>query len=472
MRTPRNNPRSPLPMLVVLLCVVATPVDLMGAEPEGGTSFAAATAAAKVDRLAISASCASAGCHGASSGSAWQTAYQVWSTRDPHADAYRVLLRTSSKKMVAKLNGGQLPEGQQYKEFVNKHCATCHSSGMELAMVSADPTPPTQIELLAGVSCQACHGAADTWLDLHVETNPPAMARAQVIGVSQLSWTYSDEVYGLRQLDDGLTRARTCVACHVGSPGSETSPRREVNHDLIAAGHPRLAFEYTSHLANLPPHWEESTSPETGADPWVVGQLVSADAAIELLAARTEAGVWPEFSEYSCASCHHHLRGVDTRLPATSAAPRTATYDWGSWYYSHVAASIADGQHLSGELEHLSSAMSRLLPVKAEVRKAAGSVQWQLRQAIARLPTSANDDGLPGRVKSLASGSSESMLWDSAVQHYLWYAHRQQNDAALATLFQLLDPPSRQDGPLWMHYQPHDIRQLFRQLDTQTNNQP
>ncbi len=30
----------------------------------------------------------------------------------------------------------------------------------------------------------------------------------------------------------------------------------EVDHDLIAAGHPALRFEFATYFANLPPHWD------------------------------------------------------------------------------------------------------------------------------------------------------------------------------------------------------------------------
>ena len=77
------------------------------------------------------------------------------------------------------------------------------------------------------------------------------------------------------------------MTCHVGTPDAN------VDHDMIAAGHPPLRFEFSSYLANLPPHWDvakdrQKNSPggETLFEPlaWVTGQNISSAAAAELLA--------------------------------------------------------------------------------------------------------------------------------------------------------------------------------------------
>ena len=115
-----------------------------------------------------------------------------------------------------------------------------------------------------------------------------------------------------------------------------------MNHDLIAAGHPRLNFEYASYMASYPKHWNERTTDPADfeAKSWVIGQVVTARAVLQLLADRALASqpgavrkapapeaVWPEFSEYECFSCHHglvknsplqtegHVRGKPGQLP-------------------------------------------------------------------------------------------------------------------------------------------------------------
>src|SRR5205807_4323806 len=105
-------------------------------------------------------------------------------------------------------------------------------------------------------------------------------------------------------------RARACATCHVGAPG------REVNHDLIAVGHPRLRFDFGAAHTRLPQHWDRRKDlqryPDLEARAGAVGQVVSARAALELLVFQADDSVakknpppWPEFAAYDCAACHH-----------------------------------------------------------------------------------------------------------------------------------------------------------------------
>src|SRR5207248_4661647 len=109
---------------------------------------------------------------------------------------------------------------------------------------------------------------------------------------------------GLFPTKDLARRVGRCVECHVGSPA------KEVNHDLIAAGHPRLTFEYAAYHHLMPRHW---TPDKDGANfevrAWLWGQVATAKASVELLSARAgraAAGgkIWPELAEYNCYACH------------------------------------------------------------------------------------------------------------------------------------------------------------------------
>src|SRR5262249_35148168 len=100
-----------------------------------------------------------------------------------------------------------------------------------------------------GVGCEACHGRATLWREKHYQDkwkkNKVAVAEKEKLGFNDLS--------------DRRKRALVCAGCHVGSPADDAKklPLRDMNHDHVAAGHPRLTFEFVSFLANLPPHWHE-----------------------------------------------------------------------------------------------------------------------------------------------------------------------------------------------------------------------
>ena len=133
------------------------------------------------------------------------------------------------------------------------------------------------------------------------------------------------ENLGFHNTKDLVVRAKTCTACHVGGD------RAEVNHDLYAAGHPPLQYEYSSFLDRYRPfqHWsaadDRRRNPAYEAEAWTVGQAVTAEAA-SLLALRADAEKspgpksWPEFAEYDCSSCHHGLEQQRFRTAAANGA--------------------------------------------------------------------------------------------------------------------------------------------------------
>jgi len=451
------------------------------------------TAASPAGRspLVASATCSNANCHGgrieqdAAPEDAWRHAYTTWASLDPHADAYTVLHRDPSRRMVANLTGGKQLDDEAYRQVLADRCIACHAT-VAHSPPDADASLPRDPPLTAGVTCAACHGDAASWLDDHLLASSPEKSHAQISGVSQLNWRTTNPDYGLMAMDDEVTRARTCVACHVGSSGKEDGVRREVNHDLIAAGHPRLAFEYTSHLANLPPHWRPAESTAPPAFAWTAGQLVAAEAASSLLVARCELAapasesVWPEFSEYACASCHHHLRDADKRtVEQVRRAAHGGLYHWGSWYYQPVAQALEslqsrDAGSPSQTLSQLRKAMKPLVPDKKTVAPAALKLQQQLRRAIIGItqPGAAQRINPPRFNRQTENDDNHPFDWDYAAQAYLWHAHRMaqtetdtaQETESLNSLFLSLEPADKINSPLWLHYQPHTISESLNTL--------
>jgi hypothetical protein len=171
-----------------------------------------------------------------------------------------------------------------------------------------------------GVNCEACHGAAGRWLEPH--------KRNDWNGFNKSALNFNDT-------KDSLNLSAKCVDCHVGAAG------RDVDHDLIAAGHPRLYFEMAAALERMPRHWLKDQGRKIDLEPrlWAVGQFVAAEAAVSLLEYRASSkpnAVWPEFAESACFSCHHDLAQPSNwqqqRKPdAPLGVPR-----WGSWYFALV----------------------------------------------------------------------------------------------------------------------------------------
>src|SRR5258706_1752507 len=104
--------------------------------------------------------CASSLCHG--SVSSWkdsnilQNEYVTWSRVDKHSTkAYQVLLNERSQRIARNL-GLKEPAHQA------KVCLDCHTHNPPAALRGE------RFRAGDGVSCEACHGPAEKWIDTHV----------------------------------------------------------------------------------------------------------------------------------------------------------------------------------------------------------------------------------------------------------------------------------------------------------------
>ena len=253
----------------------------------------------------------------------WRSSYQIWAAQDPHSDAYISLWNDQSKKIVSILTRASK---DSYQEIINKQCISCHST-VPWEMSSENPANQAEFAsilfLSNGVSCISCHSesALDTklggqeWIAAHAKKNWTNVGQT------------AKKAMGLLDLARLDVRAQACMKCHIGSQG------RDVNHDLIAAGHPRLGFEYSSHLKRLPKHWAEKNTNRLNSTCWSVGQIEAARSLLSLLqqrvvAANNDGGVWPEFTEYNCHHCHHELYGNWYFRSENAGVARPS---WGTW---------------------------------------------------------------------------------------------------------------------------------------------
>jgi hypothetical protein len=221
------------------------------------------------------ASCAQDLCHGSTTPrrvfDVDQDEYYVWLHQDRHARAYEVLFEARSEAIARSLGlASTAPE--------TPACVTCH------ALVVPEGRQSGGVELPDGVSCEACHGPASGWRGGHTAQD----------------WTHERSVAaGMTDLSDLSVRAGVCQGCHLGGPG------RVVDHDLIAAGHPRLQFELDNFSQAMPEHWRRD--PAEGVRAWAVGQAVGLRDGAEELARRARGERWPDFSVLSCYACHHAI---------------------------------------------------------------------------------------------------------------------------------------------------------------------
>ena len=396
--------------------VAASPGD---ARPETGSASPPSSAS----RLVGANSCAARGCHGAVgpvaplSGDVFikDGAFTTWSQFDPHARAYEVL-RDRRSVRIAKNLGKALGAEKAHEA---KTCLACH------ATATSPETTGSGASVVDGVSCESCHGPAGAWLETHLGQGWPKNLPGR-------------RSQGNLVLSSAADRARACVDCHVGN----RSRGMDVNHDLIAAGHPRLHFEYSAYLANYPKHWREKDR-ATGAGnsealAWITGQLVTARASLGLLAERAgdsmagspsgplKTAPWPELAESECFACHHGLEKPGWTPDRGPFAVKPGQPAWATWPWAMLPEfkEVRPGWDIAAPgspLSALRDEMSRPGPDAQRVVDRAGPVarlidQW-LEQAKG---LELDDDRVAKLAERLARGWPDRReTWDQSAQRYL-----------------------------------------------------
>lgn len=235
------------------------------------------------------ASCSGSTCHGRSAptGSVVrQDEIAIWqdpsSVAGAHAKAYTVLLSDRSRSIASKL-------GLSKPAHEAAECLGCH----------ADPIPagrrgPT-FQVNDGVTCEACHGGAEFWLDSHYAADA----------------SHADSVAkGMVPLEDPAVRADVCLGCH----SSTLSPNQFVSHRIMGAGHPRLSFELDLFTALQSHHAVDRDyarrKPVAGAaSTWAIGQAMALEKTLLALAdpRRGMDGIFPELVFFDCHACHQTI---------------------------------------------------------------------------------------------------------------------------------------------------------------------
>jgi cytochrome c554/c'-like protein len=228
--------------------------------------------------------CANSLCHGSvqpfKDSNVLQNEYVTWSRVDKHARAYKVLSNEQSARIARNLGIGNAWEA--------KICVDCHAHNIP------KDKRGERFRFDDGVSCEACHGAAERWLPKHVEDGA---AHATNVGA------------GMYPTDDPTARATLCLSCHFGNSD------RFVTHRMMGAGHPRLSFELETFTTVEPAHfkidtdWEKRKRMWDGVKVWAIGQALAVSATVELLAdpKRGHDGLFPELVLFDCHACHHPM---------------------------------------------------------------------------------------------------------------------------------------------------------------------
>jgi hypothetical protein len=384
------------------------------------------------------AGCMAAACHGAPASdllagkidmNAWQASGTAWAAADPHTAAYSLL--TDNPRRPVKVTAAHIM--QHYapgkKATEDARCLACHTNPA-LATEKLISDPHARVLREQGVSCEACHGNAGEWIQPHTAWNGD---RKDVYAKT-----------GMKPLYDIGERALACAGCHVGSPADGNYPVRDMNHDMIAAGHPRLNFDFAEYQRRLPAHWLEKDRAQTvhtvrklnAVQVWMVGRAAHAEAACKLLAdranratAKDERSPWPEYAEFNCAACHHDLRVDDDDARDWRKNPKylegrpLGAPPWQTiWPMTH-AAGLDTPKRDESPTHNIILAMEKPRPASAvvvsPVASAVASDMTALRQKWAKMPGAEVEKYARGLFPKSVPYVPE---WDTAGQLFFGYA--------------------------------------------------
>ncbi len=210
-----------------------------------------------------------------------QTEFSIFASKDPHGKAYKTLLGEKSSSIAKKL-------GLKKPAHEEKLCLDCHANN-----VGPEQRSRT-FKIEDGVSCEACHGGADRWLETHVSG----------------AGDHSDNIAaGLFPTEDPVRRATLCMSCHLNND------KKSVTHRMLGAGHPRLVFELDTYTAAEPAHYfvnndyKKRKKVATAIQTWALGQAKSVQILMEGISnpATFRKLAYPELSFFDCNSCHHRM---------------------------------------------------------------------------------------------------------------------------------------------------------------------
>ena len=310
------------------------------------------------------ATCASSLCHGSArpltARSVTQNEYVTWARFDPHAQAYKALRGEEGMKIARRLGLRNAYEAQE--------CLACHT----------DATPASnrgeRFQLSDGIGCEACHGSSEQWLSTHDDV--PKVTHADNLA------------QGLRALERPDVRAQLCVSCHVGDS------KRFATHQMMAAGHPRLAFELDTYTEL----WRTSGGHEhfrRDADyfarkgtfepvhTWLAGLTAATRREADLVEQRLAVanGGFPDFALFNCYSCHRSMRVAAWEKPDDGATPPGTLRLHDGHPRALLAVLDATAPSLSAPLRDAINALQSANGNPAMIRAANES----LRQALARI---------------------------------------------------------------------------------------
>lgn len=122
---------------------------------------------------------------------------RVWQTT-PHARTFEELHRTPEAKSIAQKMGLRSVKRGDV-------CLDCHYTSQE---------QNGRVSIIAGVSCESCHGAALDWVTVHNDYGGPTVLKQQETEAHKRQRREESMALGMRNPTNIYSVARSCLQCH------------------------------------------------------------------------------------------------------------------------------------------------------------------------------------------------------------------------------------------------------------------
>lgn len=353
------------------------------------------------------ASCAASTCHGGAIGdtTSWRSSLTTFDAYDPHTRAGRSLMTEASTKMIHTLDPLSAQSPQRYGEVLRLRCSGCHAPrAFDQTIETFDST----LSIREGVGCEGCHGPAETWIEPHLQHD------FQPNG-------------SMRDMNAFATRIEGCTLCHVGSRRVD-GLTRDMNHDLIAAGHPALRFDPWSAIKRLPPHGNVATDDalpripgETESRRYWLSRLIALRSAIELSQQRFEDSQtpttndepvppWPELAEHDCFGCHRTLDGNANKFTISDGLPRPHAWLQAVLFEGGI------GRNFEDDAERLNDSLRQMRLRGAAEDEMKGAMNDAIRAIAAIEARLRSPEPLPQSLVGLQDAPFDRFDWNAGAQ--------------------------------------------------------
>lgn len=212
----------------------------------------------------------------------------------PHHETFESLHRKPEAKAITKKLGLSTVKR-------NDVCVQCHYTQQQKG---------SRVRVVAGVSCESCHGAAQNWIALHNDYGGPNATKAAESAEHREQRRASSVAAGMNNPSNLYLMARQCLSCHTTpneqlvNVGGHQAGTGEFEFVAYSQGIVRHNFLRTDGNSNAP------ASPEQLRVMYVVGVMADLEASLRATAKATVKGPFGIASAQRAAKLKHKLNAI------------------------------------------------------------------------------------------------------------------------------------------------------------------